>query len=137
MARWRRDLVIAALGLAGGYVLFSPKAAVTPQPAAYRALNVEGLIPLESEPAAARKEPEKRTAKIALSEAAIAAAIVEGSRQSYYATGRPCACPEDRTASGRKCGGNSAYSRAGGAHVFCYPSDVPASLIEKRRAAGL
>jgi hypothetical protein len=31
---------------------------------------------------------------------------------------------------GRACGGRSAYSRPGGASPLCYPSDVPAAMIE-------
>jgi hypothetical protein len=80
--------------------------------------------------------PSKAT-KPALSEQAIRALIVEGSRESYYRSGKRCARPEDRNAAGHKCGGTSAYSRGGGAQIFCYPHDVPASMIEKHRAAKL
>ena len=38
------------------------------------------------------------------------------SRNAYYATGHPCACPDDLMRNGRRCGGNSAYIRPGGAH---------------------
>jgi hypothetical protein len=69
-----------------------------------------------------------------LSAMAIAALIVNESRQAYYATGRPCACPEDRTTNGRRCGGNSAYNRPGGARPLCYPADVPLDSIEAVRA---
>jgi hypothetical protein len=72
-------------------------------------------------------------ARAALTAAAIAALIVQESRQAYYATGRPCACPEDLTLTGRPCGGNSAYSRPGGASPSCYPSDVPPERIEQYR----
>ena len=95
------------------------------------------MIRFYSDPAAARKESQKSTGNAVLSAAAIAVAIVEGSRQSYYATGKRCACPDDLNAAGRRCGGTSAYSRAGGAHVFCYPSDVPVTMIERHRAARL
>jgi hypothetical protein len=75
----------------------------------------------------------KSSATVALTLAAIAALIVEESRQAYYAIGRSCACPEDLTPTGRRCGGNSAYSRPGGASPFCYPSDVPPERIEQYR----
>src|SRR5436190_16806057 len=45
------------------------------------------------------------------SAAVIAAILVEESRRAYYATGHPCACPDDVMRNGRRCGGNSAYSR--------------------------
>jgi GYF domain 2 len=70
----------------------------------------------------------------ALSAAAIAAVIVQTSRQRYYASGHPCACPDDVTRSGRSCGGNSAYSRPGGAAPLCYVSDVSAEMIAHYRA---
>lgn len=69
-----------------------------------------------------------------LSAMAIAALIVQASRSAYYASGRPCACPDDRTRTGRRCGANSAYSRPGGAQPLCYPSDVPAERIDEYKA---
>jgi hypothetical protein len=68
-----------------------------------------------------------------LSGAAIAALIVEQSRSAYYATGHPCACPDDLTRSGRRCGAMSAYSRPGGASPKCYPGDVGPGEIEEYR----
>ncbi len=49
------------------------------------------------------------------------AALIQASRAAYPGS---CACPYDRDRAGRKCGGRSAYSRAGGASVLCYPSDI-------------
>jgi hypothetical protein len=69
-----------------------------------------------------------------ISTAAIAALIVKESRSAYYATGRPCACPDDRMRNGHVCGGRSAYSRPGGAAPLCYPSDVTAGQISEYRA---
>jgi len=76
----------------------------------------------------------KPVVQSALSAAVIAAILVEESRKAYYATGHPCACPEDRMSNGRRCGNNSAWSRPGGAQPYCYVSDVPLSAIEKYRA---
>jgi hypothetical protein len=76
----------------------------------------------------------KRKVEAALTAAAIAAIIVQASRDQYHAGGRPCACPDDRMRNGRACGGRSAYSRPGGAAPLCYPSDVTAAMIEKYRA---
>jgi hypothetical protein len=35
--------------------------------------------------------------------------IIQESRNAYYATGHPCACPDDLMRNGRRCGGTSAY----------------------------
>jgi hypothetical protein len=69
----------------------------------------------------------------ALTDQQIAAKIVQDSRQTYYATGHPCACPGDLARNGSRCGGRSAYSRPGGAHPYCYPRDVPSVEIEAFR----
>ncbi|MBM7851465.1 hypothetical protein JOD31_001690 [Methylopila capsulata] len=61
----------------------------------------------------------------------IAALIVQESRASYSGS---CGCPDDRDRGGRRCGGRSAYSRAGGRSLFCYPEDVPAAMIARREA---
>ena len=71
-----------------------------------------------------------------LTDQQIAETIVRESREAYYRTGHPCACPEDRARNGSRCGGRSAYSRPGGADPKCYPKDVTPAEIEvfrKRR----
>jgi hypothetical protein len=75
----------------------------------------------------------KRKVEVALTTAAIAAIIVQVSRDQYHAGGRPCACPDDSMRNGRACGGRSAYSRPGGASPLCYPSDVTAAMIDSYR----
>jgi hypothetical protein len=72
-----------------------------------------------------------------LTPAAIAALIVKQSRDEYYATGHPCACPDDVTRNGRSCGKMSAYIRPGGAHPLCSPADVTAGMIEDYRTTKL
>ena len=79
------------------------------------------------------RQDNKRKVEVALTAAAIAAIIVQASRNQYYATGRPCACPDDSMRNGRACGARSAYSRPGGASPLCYPSDVTAAMIEAYR----
>jgi hypothetical protein len=69
-----------------------------------------------------------------MSAAAIAALIVQMSRQQYYATGHPCACPDDLTRNGRRCGNMSAYIRPGGAAPLCHVSDVSAAMIDQYRS---
>lgn len=78
------------------------------------------------------KKPKVDT-KAALTAAAIAALIVTASRNSYYATGRPCACPDDRMRNGRRCGSRSAYSRPGGAAPLCFLGDVTGEMISAYR----
>jgi hypothetical protein len=75
----------------------------------------------------------KRKVEAALTAAAIAAIIVQASRDQYHAGGRPCACPDDSMRNGRACGGRSAYSRPGGAAPLCYTSDVTAAMIDTYR----
>jgi hypothetical protein len=66
-------------------------------------------------------------------DAQIIDAIIKQSRQSYYATGHPCACPDDKAKNGSSCGARSAYSRPGGAAPLCYPKDVTRGMIEDFR----
>lgn len=60
--------------------------------------------------------------------------IIQESRQRYYATGHPCACPDDLARNGSHCGGRSAYSRPGGAEPKCFPQDVSKAEIDAYRA---
>jgi hypothetical protein len=71
----------------------------------------------------------KRKVEAALTAAAIAAIIVQASRD--HAGGR-CACPDDSMRNGRACGGRSVHTRPGGA-ALCYPSDVTGAMIESSR----
>jgi hypothetical protein len=85
--------------------------------------------PLQAEPSVERNLPRSATSA-ALSSSAIVTLIIQQSRNAYYATGHPCACPDDLMRNGRRCGGSSAYSRPGGASPKCYPSDVTAEDIK-------
>ena len=60
--------------------------------------------------------------------------IIHESRSAYYASGHPCACPDDLTRNGSMCGRRSAYSRPGGAAPKCYPQDVTESDIAAYKA---
>ena len=62
----------------------------------------------------------------------VAEMMVSESRSAYYATGHPCACPDDFARNGSRCGGRSAYSHSG--RPLCYVSDVPKHLIEEYKA---
>jgi hypothetical protein len=74
------------------------------------------------------------TAQPALTDQQIATMIVKESRDIYYRTGHPCACPEDLARNGSRCGRRSAYTRPGGAEPYCYVTDVPKDKIETYRA---
>ena len=63
---------------------------------------------------------------------AIIEQIIGESRAGYPG---PCPCPYDRTRAGRKCGGNSAYSKPGGYSPICFAEQVPPAMIERRRSA--
>lgn len=94
----------------------------------------EGLSRLQPPPQSApaegakpQAEPDSRT----LPDKEIIAAIIAGSIAAYMAGGPgPCACPYHRARNGSECGGRSAYSRAGGWTVKCYPTDVTAAEIK-------
>jgi hypothetical protein len=57
--------------------------------------------------------------------------IVQESIASYAGA---CPCPESHNAAGRRCGGNSAYSRPGGAKPVCYAENVTKEMIDRYRA---
>jgi hypothetical protein len=63
------------------------------------------------------------------------AALCKQSRDAYYATGHPCACPYDFYRNGiTRCGRVSAYCRPGGAEPCCYPGDLnPATRALNKR----
>jgi hypothetical protein len=92
-------------------------------------------VPVTPSPQSDKPKVTQEGAKTAaLSTAAIAALIVRDSRQNYYASGHPCACPDDLTRTGRRCGNMSAYVRPGGAAPLCNVSDVSAEMIARYRA---
>jgi hypothetical protein len=70
-----------------------------------------------------------------LTDQQIAEILLRESREAYYRTGHPCACPEDRARNGSRCGKRSAYRRPGGAEPYCYLTDVPAAEIARYRAS--
>ena len=70
---------------------------------------------------------------VAITDDVIANIIVQRSRNNYYATGKPCACPDDKARNGTSCGGRSAYSRNGGAEPLCHRSDVTPEMIAQHR----
>ena len=62
----------------------------------------------------------------------IVAILRRHSTDEYHSTHGPCACPEDRTINGIRCGVRSAYSRrAGGAKPLCHLTDVTPGMIER------
>jgi len=69
-----------------------------------------------------------------LSDADVAALIVKQSREDYYKTGHPCACPDDLMRNGHRCGATSAYIRPRGAQPLCSAADVSPEMISRYRA---
>ena len=60
----------------------------------------------------------------------IAEEIIKESIAAYKGT---CPCPYSRNRAGRNCGGNSAYSKPGGAAPLCYTKDVTQKMIDEYR----
>lgn len=73
----------------------------------------------------------QRPAKPQLTTAEIKDILIRRSLASY--SGR-CPCPYNRKSNGHRCGGNSAYSRPGGASPLCFPSDVTDRMVADFRA---
>jgi hypothetical protein len=116
-----RGLLVLCL-IAGGLVyVATPTASVTPPTASQPAAHADAIRVSQNQPQA-------------LSDAAIAALIVQEGRNAYYRTGHPCACPDDLMRNGRRCGGNSAYIRPGGAQPLCSAADVSPEMISRYRA---
>lgn len=69
--------------------------------------------------------------KPAISDAKIKRILIERSIALYSGA---CPCPYNRMRNGRRCGGNSAWSRPGGASPLCYERDVTASMVAAYRA---
>ncbi|WP_374035876.1 hypothetical protein ACES2I_12590 [Bdellovibrio bacteriovorus] len=65
-----------------------------------------------------------------MSDDQIKAKIIQASIAS---TPGNCPCPYNTMRNGRRCGGNSAYSRPGGRSPLCYPEDVTQGMIREYR----
>jgi hypothetical protein len=73
--------------------------------------------------------PDQRAAAIpqpTIDRNAVVRALIAESQRSYPGN---CPCPENRMRNGRRCGGNSAWSKGGGYSPLCYPSDVTQRMI--------
>ncbi|WP_108398901.1 DUF4236 domain-containing protein [Devosia submarina] len=57
---------------------------------------------------------------------AIVQKIIERSIQNYSGS---CPCPYNTMRNGRRCGGNSAYSKPGGRSPICFSADVTEAMI--------
>jgi hypothetical protein len=66
-----------------------------------------------------------------LTDAQIRRLLIERSIATYRGN---CPCPYHADRRGRACGARSAWSRAGGASVYCYPLDVPQAAVDAFRA---
>lgn len=79
---------------------------------------------LTSKPAPA---PQAVSAPANISTAEVKRRLIERSIALY--SGR-CPCPYNTMSNGRRCGGNSAHSRPGGASPLCFPSDISAAMVQ-------
>lgn len=70
------------------------------------------------------QQKETRRAVAAPSSSEIARAKEEIIRQSIESYPGSCPCPYNSDRAGRRCGGRSAWSRAGGYSTLCYESDI-------------
>lgn len=61
---------------------------------------------------------------------AIIQQMIERSIRNYSGN---CPCPYNTMRNGRRCGGNSAYSKPGGRSPICFPTDVTEAMIEAFR----
>jgi len=70
-----------------------------------------------------------------LSDAEIKKILIRESISSYSGN---CPCPYNYASNGSRCGGRSAWSRAGGYEPLCYPKDVSKDMVDdyKARTAG-
>lgn len=56
--------------------------------------------------------------------------IIQQSIASYPGN---CPCPYNSARNGSRCGGRSAYNRAGGYSPMCFPDDVSAAAVAEYR----
>jgi len=57
--------------------------------------------------------------------------IIAESIRSYRGN---CPCPYNVAKNGSKCGGRSAYSRAGGASPLCYENDITQEMVKEYKS---
>ncbi|WP_394347444.1 SH3 domain-containing protein [Rhodobacter sp. SY28-1] len=79
---------------------------------------------LSTERPADVQQAEPRRAVAAPSSSEVARAKAEIIRQSIASYPGSCPCPYNSDRAGRRCGGRSAWSRAGGYSPLCYESDI-------------
>jgi hypothetical protein len=126
-AVWGGFCALALFGLVQTTGLWTEKPS---NKAVSRLSNPESKVsPTQTAPIV-KRDTSPSEASITLSSSAIALLIIQQSRSAYYATGYPCACPDDLMRNGRRCGERSAHSRPGGAAPKCYPNDVTAEDIK-------
>ena len=69
-------------------------------------------------------------AATAQTDAAVKQAIIKQSIETYPGN---CPCPYNTDRAGGRCGGRSAYNRAGGFTPFCYPEDISKADVQTYR----
>lgn len=87
-------------------------------------LSIDAPLPVQPSPTSG---PDQSV----LTDAAIAAALIQRSQVAYAGS---CPCPESYDRAGRRCGARSAYSKPGGSSPLCYPTDVSSEMVIAYRA---
>lgn len=78
-------------------------------------------------PAAAPKPSPQSAALPSYNRNDVVQQIIERSIRNYSGN---CPCPYNRMSNGRRCGGNSAYSKPGGRSPICYAEQVTQAMID-------
>ena len=125
------------LGLAIAYTRYS-NAYIVEQSAAHQ--QKLGLWSGEFvDPEQWRRETKSKTATFQQVNASVYAAEIQTDQEirdriiqeSIMAYRGSCPCPYSINRAGRRCGGNSAYSKPGGAQPFCFHHDISESMVER------
>lgn len=95
-------------------------------------LALEGTLEEATEQSAEQLASNEPLQRAGPTDSQIRQMLVERSIASYSGA---CPCPYNVMRNGRRCGGNSAYSRPGGASPICYPEDVTDAAVQRFRAA--
>ena len=54
-------------------------------------------------------------------------------KAEYHQAGKPCACPDDRTRGGRRCGKMSALCKNGGANILDCGNKAVKTILEYKK----
>jgi hypothetical protein len=118
MSAAARKLLLVAVAASVTYVAMSvaPVMSLAQQLAPLRPVPPTAVEPSRTPP----PKTENKAGTSDQADSAIAAVIVKESRDAYYRTGHPCACPDDLMRNGRRCGKCLHSSRWCASAMFSY-----------------